>query len=384
LERELVRWFVVEMDAEIDTARRPVAALMGARDQDVVFVPNATHGVTAVLMSVCMAGQLGPGDEVLVTSHEYLACMNNLRRLAGIWGFTIVSATLPPFPIGSAEEVAAAVLARITSRTKLALISHVTSPSGLVLPVELMLPALQRAGVRVLLDGAHGAGFVPLNVARWESMGVHWYTTNAHKWLCAPKGSAMLWTTEREQWVTRPATLSNFAESGKPGRSRYQTEFDYVGTMDPSACLTVADAIAEVPRIAEEESGRVCGWDDVMKRNREMVLRGREVVCDALGVKPPAPDGMIGSLASVVLPDHPPEIAERLWKRPSPYGDGLQVELLARHGIQIPVIRSAHAGKPRQRWVRLSAQLYNSIEQYVYLARALVEEIRRERDGAAW
>lgn len=383
LEREAVRWFVTEMDGEYDRARQPVAQLINARPQDLVFVPNATHGVEAVLLSVCLAGQLGIGDEVLVTSHEYQACMNNLRRLAGVWGFTIVTATLPPFPIQSADEVVMAVIRMISCRTKLALISHVTSPSGLVLPIEEMLPALRNAGVRVLLDGAHGAGFVPLDMRKWEAMGVTWYTTNAHKWLCAPKGSAILWTTEREQWVTRPATLSNYAESGKNGRSRYVTEFDYVGTTDPSAYLTVADAIAEVPRIAAEELGKSCTWDDVMTRNRNLVLKGRDLVCNALGVTAPAPNAMIGCLASVVLPDHPADVAEKLWKRPSPYGDGLQVELLSRHGVQIPVIRSANPAKPRQRWVRLSAQLYNSIEQYEYLAQALVEELRRERDCAA-
>jgi isopenicillin-N epimerase len=383
LEREAVRWFVTELDGEYDRARVPLARLLNARASDVVFVPNATHGVAAVLWSVCLAGQLGPGDEVLVTSHEYQACMNNLRRLAGVGGFRIVTATLPPFPIGSTWELAQEVTKLISPRTKLAMISHVTSPSGLVLPIEMMLPELQRAGVRVLLDGAHGAGFVPLDMGKLEAAGVTWYTTNCHKWLCAPKGSAVLWTTPSEQWMTRPATLSNFAESGKAGRSRYQTEFDYVGTADPSAYLTVGDAIAEVPRIASEVIGKACGWNEVMERNRRLVLQGRGIVCEALGVKPPAPDEMIGCLASVVLPDHPAEVAERLWKRPSAYGDGLQVELLARHGIQIPVIRSAHAEKPRQRWVRLSAQLYNSLEQYEYLARALVEEIRRERDGAA-
>ncbi len=383
LERELVRWFVTELDAEYDRARAPVAQLINARPQDVVFVPNATHGVEAVLLSVCLAGQLGIGDEVLVTSHEYQACMNNLRRLAGVWGFTIVTAALPSFPVQSTEEIAACVTKLISPRTKLAMISHVTSPSGLVLPIELMLPAFQKAGVRVLLDGAHGAGFVPLDMRKWEAMGVSWYTTNAHKWLCAPKGSAILWTTEREQGVTRPATLSNFAESGKASRSRYVTEFDYVGTTDPTAFLTVGDALAEIPRIAVEELGKSCTWNDVMERNRKLVITGRDLVCAALGVKPPAPDAMIGCLASVVLPDHPSNVTEKLWKRPSPYGDGLQVELLARHGIQIPVIRSSHVAKPRQRWVRLSAQLYNSVEQYEYLARALVEELRRERDGAA-
>lgn len=383
LEREAVRWFVTELDGEFDRARVPIAELLNARPADLVFVPNATHAVAAVLWSVCLAGQLGPGDEVLVTSHEYQACMNNLRRLAGVWGFTIVTATLPPFPMHSAGEVAAAVNRLISPRTRLAMISHVTSPSGLVLPIEEMLPPLRKAGVRVLLDGAHGAGFVPLDLTTLEQAGVTWYTTNCHKWLCSPKGTAILWTTPREQGVTRPATLSNFAETGKVGRSRYQTEFDFVGTADPSGYLAVGDALAELPRIAAQELGKTCTWNDVMEWNRTLVIQGRDLVCDALGVRPPAPDAMIGCLASVVLPDHPADVAEKLWKRPSPYGDGLQVELLARHGIQIPVIRSSHAATPRQRWVRLSAQLYNSVEQYEYLARALVEELRRERDATA-
>ncbi len=355
MERELVRFFVEDYDALIDASRRALAEFVRCAPEDLVFVPNATNGVTTALANL----PLQPGDEVLVNDHEYPGCLNNVRRIAARAGATVVAVPLP-FPISGPEKIEELILARVTARTKVALISHIAAPTGLIMLVERIVPELERRGVAVILDGAHALGQIPgLDVPR---LGASFYTANAHKWLCAPKGAAMLWVRPDRQKDFRPLMLSNFAEKPKKGRKQFLTEFDYIGTGDYTPYLTVGDAIRVMSAIV---SG---GWAEVWRRNHDLALQARRVLCRALEIDTPAPDAMLGSMASIPLP---PGLAGL---RPTRYHDALQDALVDRHRIQVPVW---NAGATRL--FRISAQVYNSIEQYEYLAGALVEELARER-----
>lgn len=355
LEREPVRFFVEELDGLMDNARKALAAFCRCEARDIVPVPNATTGVATVLSNV----PLQPGDEILINDHEYPACVNNVRRAASRAGASVVTATLP-FPVADPAEVVEAILSKVTARTRLCMVSHITSPSGLILPVEQIVPELERRGVVTLVDGAHVPGQAPrLDLG---ALGASYFTANCHKWLCAAKGAAMLWVREDRQRGFRPLVLSNHAERPKPGRPQLHTEFDYVGTNDSSAWLTVPDAIAAV-------GGMGGGWESVIRHNHSLAVRGRDLVCRAVRTEPPAPESMLGSLASVLLPAMPQEMTGR----PTRYHDALQDALLERHRIQVPVWTAGE-----KRILRLSAQLYNSTEQYGYLAAALGEELRRE------
>lgn len=357
MEREAVRFFVEDYDGLFDASRGALAAFVRASPQDVVFVPNATTGVTTALANLEPA--LKPGDEILVNDHEYPGCLSNVRRTAARTGATVVSVALP-FPVKGTAQTEELILSRVTTRTRVALLSHITSPTALVLPVERLVPELERRGVTVILDGAHAIGQIPgLDVPR---LGASYYTANCHKWLCAPKGAALLWVRPDRQEGFRPLVLSNFADRPKPGRKHLLTEFDYLGTGDPTAYMTVGDAIRVVGAMVGG------GWDEVIRRNTALALRGRDILCRALGVAPPVPDAMLGSMASIPLPAPPAP-------RPAaPYHDALQVELIRRHRIQVPVWSGGGS-----RLIRISAQLYNAVEQYDYLARALREELDRER-----
>ncbi|MHB8878504.1 MAG: aminotransferase class V-fold PLP-dependent enzyme [Myxococcaceae bacterium] len=340
MEAEPVRFFTRELEPLLDAARTGAAAFVGCDPADFAFLPNATAGVNAVLRSL----DLRQGDELLTTDHAYNACRNALEHRAEAAGAQVVVARVP-FPLRDEGEVVAAVLARVTGRTRLALLDHVTSPTGLVLPVGELVAALAARGVDSLVDGAHAPGMLPLSV---RSLGAAYYTGNFHKWTCAPKGAAFLWVRPDRQVAVRPLSISHGANSPRTDRSRFRLEFDWTGTADPTAYLCVPEALRFMASLVPG------GWPEVMRQNHGLAVAGRGALCAALGVEPPCPSGLLGSLASLPLPDGPAE--------------PLQDALLQRFAIEVPIVPWPAA--PR-RLVRISAQLYNAPEEYERLGGAL-------------
>jgi len=351
MERQLVQFFVRDYEELMIGARMALAAFVGSNVDDLVFVANATSAVNAVLRSL----RFDSGDELLTTSHEYNACRNALEYAAGRAGASVVVADIP-FPIDSPEAAIETILKHVTPRTRLALVDHVTSQTGLVLPIRRIVSELESRGVDTLVDGAHAPGMLNLDVA---AIGAAYYTGNCHKWVCAPKGVGFLHVRRDRQGEVRPVVISHGANSPRTDRSRFVEEFDWVGTDDPSAALCVGEAIRFMGGVLPG------GWRDLRDRNRRLVLDGRRLVCDALGIGVPCPDEMIGSLASMPLPPGSPEPPTSAL-----YGDPLQTRLLEGWGIEVPVIPWP---APPDRLIRISAQLYNRIEHYEMLARALRE-----------
>ena len=350
MERQPVTFFVRDLEGLLDEARAKLAEFVGSAAADLVFVPNATSGVNAVLRSL----EFDPGDELLVTDHEYNACRNALDYVAQRSGARVVVVKIP-FPLTSAAEITTRVLSAATSRTRLALLDHVTSQTGMVLPIEVLVRELTARGVDTLVDGAHAPGMVPLNLQRF---GAAYYTGNCHKWICSPKGAAFLHVRRDRQECIRPLVISHGGNSLRTDRSRFLVEFGWMGTSDPSAALSVAKAIEFIGAL---RPGR---WPEVMRSNRELALAARRVLCDALGIPLPCPDELIGSLASVPIPDATDATPS---KNPLCL-DALQDRLLAESGIEVPVVPWP---APPKRLLRISAQLYNSLPQYERLAGAL-------------
>jgi len=354
MEAEPVRFLSRELDDRLDAARAALAAFVGADAEDLAFVTNATSGVNAVLRSVA----LDAGDELLTTDHGYNACTNALEYVASRAGARVVIVTLP-FPVPSPDAIVDAVMARVTPRTRLALLDHVTSPTALVLPIERLIAELSRRGVETLVDGAHAPGMLPLDL---RTLGAAYYTGNCHKWLCAPKGSAFLWVRGDHRPDVRPLTISHGASARRPGRERFRLEFDWTGTSDPTAWLTVPTAIAYVGSLLPG------GWPAIMARNHALALEARRLLCDAAGTAPPCPDAMVGSLASVILPNG--ATSDVFWRNPDP----LQARLFDGWGIEVPVM--SFPATPR-RLIRISAQLYNERAHYERLADVLRKELAR-------
>ena len=216
--RKLNRWFWETSPAPrlLDSARASLATFVGASADDLVFVPSATSGLNAVIRSL----RIRPEEEVLTTGHEYGAIMRT-------WKF--VRANLV---VCDPEDL----VSQIGLRTRAILVSHLSSPTALVLPVEAICAAARKAGVLSIVDGAHAPGHIPLDVG---AVGADVYAGNCHKWLCAPKGSGFLWARpEHQEWI-EPLVIS----WGYHEEADFGERHSWPGTHDPSAYLAVPKAI---------------------------------------------------------------------------------------------------------------------------------------------
>jgi isopenicillin-N epimerase len=336
MEREPVDFLTETLPARLNAARASLAEFLGADPADLVFVPNATSGVNAVLRSV----RFQAGDELLVTSHTYAACRKTVEFVATQTGARVVVAELP-FPCRDDDELLESVMRCVSPHTRLALLDHVTSPTALVLPLAALISELAARGVDALVDGAHAPGMVALDLA---ALGAAYYTGNAHKWLCAPKGAAFLHVRRDRQEALHPNIISHGYLAG------FHAEFDWPGTFDPTPWLCIPDAIRFVGALLPG------GWPQVMATNRDLVLQARGLLLHSFGVAAPCPEAMIGSMASIPLPRADTgSPAQRLdcaglhaWFR----ARNLEIWL---HPHPVPLLR-------------ISAQLYNHLDEFRQLA----------------
>jgi isopenicillin-N epimerase len=360
LERQPVAFLDRELPGLLADARARLGTFLGADPDGLAFVPNATTGVNAVVRSL----RFEPGDELLTTDHEYNAVLNTLAAVAARDAARLILAHLP-FPTAGADEVVERVLAAVTPRTRLAVVSHVTSPTALVLPIERLVRELEARGVGTLVDGAHAPGMVPLGL---DALGAAYYTGNGHKWLCGPKGSAFLWVRTDRRAGVHPAVVSHGANDPRTGIARYRLEFDWVGTTDPTATLALPAAIDWVGSL---DSG---GWPAVMAANHALAIRARDLLAAALDVEPPAPDTLLGSMAALPLPGVATDAAAA----------DLHDALVDEDGIEVPFpswpVRAARPGPddpPALVLVRISAQRYVEDADIERLASALRRRLRR-------
>jgi isopenicillin-N epimerase len=342
------RFVFRHLRAAMDRARDAVGEFVGADPAGLAPVRNATTGIASVLRS--FETLLRPGDQLLTTAHDYNAVRQILRFTAERTGAEVVVARVP-FPIEDPVQVTERVLAAVTPRTKLAVIDHVTSPTALVFPIQDIVEALEPK-ISVLVDGAHGPGQVPVAV---DDLGASWYAGNLHKWVCAPKGAAFLHARADRIEMTMPAVISHgYNAKVESAEDRYHELFDWLGTDDFSSWAVVPEALRLVGGL---EAG---GWDGVMKRNHDLVLEGRRLISETVAISLPAPDEMVGSMASVFLPD-----ATGL----DPGGD-LSPMMGELFDAGFSAIVMNWPGWPSQ-LLRISAHLYNTSDDYSALAERL-------------
>ncbi len=317
-------------------AAEVVAAFVGARGDDLVFVENATTGMNAVLRSLA----LRPGDEILITDHTYGAVANAARFAARERGAEVRVVEIP-YPLHDPGEVASAIAAAVGPRTRIAVVDHITSESALLMPLAEIAARCRARGVPVLADGAHAPGAIALDV---PSLGVDGYVANLHKWAWAPRSSGFLWAPPGRQAGLHSPVISWGLDQG------FLAEFDWVGTRDPSAHLAAPAAIAF---LHELELEAVCAHNHGLAWSAARLLAGH------WGTTLGMPESMVGTMATVPLPERlggSQEEAARL-RDALFFEDRIEVQL--------------HAWRGRL-WVRVSAQVYNELSDYERLAEAVV------------
>lgn len=353
LERRPIEFLAPERELEpkLDHVRTVLSDRFGCRFGDLAFVRNATDGVNAVLRSFPFDQE----NEILMTNHGYGACRNAARYVAGRHGGRVRVVDIP-FPVTGPEQVLEAIKGAVTDWTRLIIVDHVTSPTGIILPVKEIVAYAHQHDIRVLVDGAHAPGMIPLSI---DELDADYYTGNLHKWICAPKAAGFLHVKEKYQHEVRPTAISHAAATGRPGRSRFLAEFDWTGTFDPSPLLSVPKALEFLDNVLPG------GLDAVRKANHRLAMEGGNLVAEALGAETPAPESMIGSLRTIPLPAGVAVTDGGV--------DPLQQVLMAKYQIEVPIV---HWPKPGKRWIRISAQLYNQLSDYEKLGAALRTELQ--------
>jgi len=342
------------LEERLDAARDEVAAFLGADPEGLVFLPNSTTTVSTVLRSL----RFEPGDELLTTNHEYNAVLNAQAEVARPPGARVVMARLP-LEIESDDQAVEAIVGAVTSRTRLAVISHVTSPTATVLPVERIVRELDARGIDTLVDAAHAPGMVPVDVG---ALGAAYWTADGHKWLCGPKTSGLLVVRADRRDRIRPLVVSHGFNDLRPGRPRLWKEFDWLGTRDLSPYQVLPVAIRTLAGLHPD------GWPGLMRANHELVVAGRATVAAAVGIAPRIPGPMLGSMAMLPLPiaplpDEEIEALARLVRR-----ERIEVPIF---GWPVPAARDSPDALPEAVVVRISAQRYNELADYERLAEVL-------------
>jgi isopenicillin-N epimerase len=321
----------------LDEVRRQVAGLLGARSDELVFLPNATTGMATVLASY----PFEPGDVVVTTDHRYPAVANQTRALLDRRAVTNVEVALP-LDVGSTDDVVATVMAAVTPRTRLLVVDHIASPTGFVFPVQALVKAAHDAGIAVLVDAAHAPGQVEVDLAAIDA---DFWVGNLHKWVCSPRAAAVMRVAPQWQQVIAPLVPSHHFGEG------YRPAFDWTGTLDPVPLLAVPAAL---------EFWSALGWDSVRARQHELVTNGANHVAERLGTRVPIADEMTAAMRLVELP----VVLDR------PASEQLTARLTTRHGVTAPV--TSHQ---RRSYVRVCGQLYNRPAHYAVLAGALASEL---------
>lgn len=348
--REAIHWTPADAAASgharslVRAAADEVAAFVGARGDDLVFTDNASSGINAVLRSLPLAA----GDEILLLDQAYGAVVKTAEFVARGVGARVVAATLP-FPVdGEADEADAAIVAAVeravTPRTRIAIIDHVASGTALILPVAAIAARCRALGVPVLVDGAHAPGALALDI---PAIGADWYVGNLHKWAFVPRACGLLWAAPARQAALHPTTISWGLDAGMT------MEFDWAGTRDPSAILSVPAALAFMRD--------TLGVDAMRTWNHDLVWRMAHALSARWGRRWAVPERLVGCMATIALPERidalGPDAAPRLkdW-------------LLHERRIEAQVLAiDGHA------YVRLAAQVYNDESDYERLARAIDE-----------
>jgi isopenicillin-N epimerase len=359
MERDPTRFLKVDLEPMMDGVREKLGGLLGCNPADLGLIRNATYALCTILRNT----PFKPGDEILVTDQEYPSLQNELERMQATQGVKIVKAVIP-FPIRSSQMVLERLVALATPHTRMVIVSHITSASAMMYPVASIVREFGERGVDVVVDGAHSPGQIHVDLG---AMRPAYFVGSGHKWLSGPKGIGFFYVRPDRQHLFRPLALSGRAHKVRPNRSLFLRDYDYQGTDDYSALLTLPSAIDTMQSLLPG------GWNALMRHNHELAMAGREIVSRALGVEPPCPTSMLGSMVTLPLPEAPPALRNR----PTCYDDALQDALLERHKIVVPIWRLNGSD---QRVVRFSAQLYNTLEQYELLGRALRVELGRERE----
>jgi isopenicillin-N epimerase len=307
LERQPVEFLGRRFASLMREARARLAAYVHTAADNIVYVPNATTAINIVARSL----RLGPGDEVLTTDHEYGAMDRAWRFVCAKRGAGYRAQAIR-VPLTHADDFVEAVWTGVTARTRVIFLSHISSPTALIFPVREICRRAREAGILTLIDGAHAIGQIPLAL---DELGADFYTSNCHKWLCAPKGSAFLYARPECQALVEPLVVSWGWQSDHPGPSRFVDEQEWVGTRDIAAYLATPAAIDFL---------ETHQWDEVRAVCHALAVETWQRITALTGLPPLSTEAWFAQMFSAPLPPCD--------------ADALQRRLYDEFGVEVPLV----------------------------------------------
>jgi isopenicillin-N epimerase len=337
LEEEPVQFITVTGLQLLQQSREALANYIHCNANDVVYVTNPSYAVNIIAKSFALQA----GDEILTTDLEYGACEKTLQYYCDKVNARLIKQPTP-FPLTTKEAFVENFFKGVTANTKMIFISHITSTTGLRLPVEEICAKAKSLGLITFVDGAHAPGQVPVNLQTLEA---DIYTGACHKWMLTPKGSSFLYVKKQYQQLFDPLVVSWGYKAAVPSNSLFLDYHQTQGTRDFSAFLTIPTAL----QFMEQHN-----WTEVSNACKQIVLETAPIIINALHANPIAP---IGNQFLVQLYSTPIKTSEP---------EKLKALLYYEYKIEIPVMRHYNAV-----YLRYSIQAFNTIEQIEYLAQCL-------------
>jgi len=324
------------LPAALRSAAQELGRFIGARGEDLAFVENATSAINSVLRSL----DFRPGDEILINSQSYGAVRQAVRHICERTGAKAVEPHIL-IPVTDASQL----VQTVSSRTRLVIVDHISSPTGLVWPVERFVAAARERGALTLVDGAHAPGQLELDV---PALGADWYTGNCHKWLYTPRGCAFLWSRPERQAQIHPLAISHGYNKG------FTEEFDWPGTRDFSPWLAVTAGVQFIQEIGPGAVRHYC---------HELVIAAAEKISRAWRQPLAGPAAMHGNMMAIRLPDN-----RQRGGATREIARAVQSDFMGRHRIAVAVMPIDGA-----LWARISAQVYNTPGDYERLIKAALD-----------
>lgn len=351
LERQPVEFLGRRANDLLANSRSVLAEYLGTERDNLVYVTNATIGVNIVARGL----ELGPGDEVLASDHEYGALDRTWRFMSQKSGFRYLNQPIS-LPLQSVDQFIEDFWRGVTERTRVIFLSHITSPTAVIFPVKEICARARQAGIITIIDGAHAPGQLDLAL---DDLGADFYTGNLHKWLCAPKGAAFIYARPEEQHLALPLVISWGWESDSPGPSEFVDWHQWSGTRDISAFLAVPDAI---------EFQAKHNWPAVRMECHRLAADLRNRITSLTGLEPLYPDSpdWYAQMGTVPLPPHVDIV-------------GLKTILYDHYHIEVPLIQWKD-----QKLIRFSLQGYNTHKDGIALESALKELLAQQQAATAY
>lgn len=339
IELDPVGFLVEQLPGALGQARGALARFLGAAPAEaegLAFVPSTTYGLNELVSQWL----LPEGSKVLLGMDAYNATANIVEFWAEQRGWQVLRAQWP-LPLSCCSELLEAYRSELRKGVALCVFDHISSPTAMWQPLEQLIPLACSHGARVIVDGAHGPGSVPINLSALAAFGMEAYVGNLHKWLCCPKGSAFFWVSEALRQQLRPLVISHGANAPAGSEGRFRVEHDWLGTNDPSAVL----CLPKVLQLLNLEDPKQ--QEQLLNERRVVLLKARLALIEALATADQVllPDQFVASMVAVDLGICNPESSYKYFRDA---------------GIQIPVIPIKPHSNPERSFLRLSWFSYNT------------------------